>query len=175
MNCYYSRNPEPHTIQEYRVLCIYLRDWQAMSLKPMFVEKFFVIYEHMDNQVVQDLMWHGLPIPEIAPKAATSHGPETSYRPKEKVSKVTRMNRSKPPRYEAASSGAHERGMGEAAPSAPPLPTKEDNSAYERRRSGSSALKVPSKPTTHTVRFSEPKEEVSAFFPKTKRVQFAES
>ena len=83
-NCYYSRNPEPHTIQEHKVLYIYLRDWQAMSLKPMFVDKFAVNYEHMEDRVAQDLTWHGLPIPKIAPKSATSHGPETSFRPREK-------------------------------------------------------------------------------------------
>ena len=27
MNCYYSRNPEPHTIRENKILYIYLRDW----------------------------------------------------------------------------------------------------------------------------------------------------
>ena len=111
------------------------------------------------------MTWHGLPILEIAPKAATSQGLETSYHPKEKVSEVEGMNRSKSPSSEATSSRPLERSMSEAAPSAPPLPTKENNSTYEQRKSGSSALKVPSKPTTHIVRLSEPKEEVSAFIP----------
>ena len=88
-NCYYFRNPEPHNIQEHKVLYIYLQNWQAMSLKPMFVDKFAVNYEHMEDRVTQDLTWHGLSTPEIAPKAAASHGPETSYRPREKVSKTT--------------------------------------------------------------------------------------
>ena len=102
-----------------------------MSLKLIFVDRFSVNYEHMEDRIAQDLTWHGLPIPEIAPKAATSRGLETSYRPKEKVSEVTGMNRSKPPSSEAASSGAQERSISEAAPSAPPLPTKEDNSTFE--------------------------------------------
>ena len=76
-------------------------------------------------------MWHGLLILEIAPKAATLRGLETSYRPKEKVGEVTGMNRSKPRSSKAASSGAQERSTNEAAPSAPPLPTKEDNLTYE--------------------------------------------
>ena len=97
----------------------------------MFVDKFAVNYEHMEDRVVQDLTWHGLPILEIAPKAATSRGLESSYRPKEKVSEVTGMSNSKPSSSEAGSSGAHERSMGEAALSAPPLPTKEDNSTFE--------------------------------------------
>ena len=83
-NCYFSRNPEPHTIQEHKVLYIYLQYWQAMSLKSMFVDKFAVNYEHMEDRVALDLTWHGLPIPEIAPKAATSQGPETKSSPKEK-------------------------------------------------------------------------------------------
>ena len=57
----------------------------------MFVDKFAVNYEHMEDRDAQDLTWHGLPIPEIAPKATTSQGPETSFRPKEKVSKTTGM------------------------------------------------------------------------------------
>ena len=86
----------------------------------------------MEDRIAQDLTWHELPIPEIAPKAATSRGLETScYRPEEKVSGVTGMNGSKPPSFEAASSGAQERSMSEAAPSAPPLPTKENNSTFE--------------------------------------------
>ena len=136
-----------------------------MSLKPMFVDRFPVNYEHMEDRIAQDLMWHGLPIPEIAPKATASRGLDTSCNPKGKVGEITGMNRSKPSSSEAASSRAKERSMGEAAPSAPPFPTKEDNSTFEQRKSGSSALKVPSKPTTPTVRYSEPKEEPSAFFP----------
>ena len=139
-----------------------------MSLKPMFVDKFAVNYEHMEDRVAQDLTWHGLPIPEIAPKAATSQGPETSFCPREKVRKTAGMSRLKSPSSKAVSSGAHERSKGEALLSAPPMPMREDASTYERRRSGSSTLKVPSKPTTHIVRFSDPKEEVT-------RVRLAES
>jgi hypothetical protein len=74
-----------------------------MSLKPMFVDRFAVNYEHMEDRIAQDLTWHGLPIPEIAPKATASRGLDTSCNPKGKVGEIAGMNRSKPPSSEAAS------------------------------------------------------------------------
>ena len=77
-----------------------------MSLKPMFVDRFAVNYEHMEGRIAQDLTWHGLPIPEIAPKAAASRELNTSCNPKGNDGEIVGMNRPKLPSSEAASSGA---------------------------------------------------------------------
>ena len=42
----------------------------------MFFDKFAIFFEPMEEQLVQDLTWHGLSIPELAPKITTSSQPQ---------------------------------------------------------------------------------------------------
>ena len=52
---FYTKNPPPHTLVKDKVLYAYMRVTQTMDLTPMFIDKFAVFYELMENRAMQDL------------------------------------------------------------------------------------------------------------------------
>ena len=66
-----ARHPPPHSIAKGKVSYVYLRVMQNIVLTPMFFDKFAILYEPMEECEVQDLTWHGLPIPKLAPNVTT--------------------------------------------------------------------------------------------------------
>ena len=60
-----TKNPPPHTLVKDKVLYAYMRVTQTMDLTLMFIDKFVVLYEPMDNRAMQDLTFHGTPIPKL--------------------------------------------------------------------------------------------------------------
>ena len=48
----------------------------TMLVTLMFFDKFAILFEPMEERVVQDLTWHDLPILELAPKITTSSQPQ---------------------------------------------------------------------------------------------------
>ena len=73
---YLAENPLPHSIVKDKVLYVYLRVTQKVILIPIFFDKFSLLYEPMEEREVQDLTWHGLPIPELEPKVTTLTQPK---------------------------------------------------------------------------------------------------
>ena len=133
-----------------------------MVLTPMFLDKFVVLYEPMEERVVQDLTWHGLPIPELAPKVTTSTQLQGDVNRKGVVDRVV------PNSSEATSSRARTRSVGrQPVPSAPLVPPRDPFSTFAPIDEGIEAHEVPltfptiSKPT---VRISMPREEASVPF-----------
>ena len=92
---------------------------------PIFIDKFVVLYEPMDNRVVQDLTWHGMPILELAPMVTTSLHPRENINDK-RVLDGLMYDSSK-----AASSRPGAKSGDNPVPSALPIPTKIPNSAFE--------------------------------------------
>ena len=74
--CYFFRDPPTHFVVQDKVLYVYLQISPSMLVTPMFSNKFAILYEPMEEWVVKDLIWHGLPILELAPKTTTSSQPE---------------------------------------------------------------------------------------------------
>ena len=70
--CYFARNPPPPSVVKDKVLYVYLRISPTMIVTPMFFDKHAILYEPMEDREVQDLTWHGLPIPKLAPKPTSS-------------------------------------------------------------------------------------------------------
>ena len=77
-----TKNPPPHTLVKDKVLYAYMRVTQTMDLTPMFIDKFAILYEPMDNRAVQDLPWHGRPVPKFAPMVTTSSHPRENVNDK---------------------------------------------------------------------------------------------
>ena len=118
----------------------------------------------MEEQVVQDLTWHGLPILELAPKTTTSSQPRRDVNGKGVMDKVV------PNTLEAASSRARTRSVGRppCIPNAPTAPPRDPFSTFAPITRGVEAHEVPlpfptaSKPT---VKNYAPGEETSIPFP----------
>ena len=49
------KSPPPHTLTKDKVLYTYLRVIQTMAMMPMFFDKFIILYEPIELNVVQDL------------------------------------------------------------------------------------------------------------------------
>ena len=60
---YFAMNPPPHFVVKDKFLYVYLWISSTMIVTPMFFDNYVVLYKPMEERVVQDLTWHGLPIP----------------------------------------------------------------------------------------------------------------
>ena len=54
------------------MLYVYLQGMNTTKITPSIVDKFGIIYEPMEERMAQGMTWHGLPIPELAPRIASS-------------------------------------------------------------------------------------------------------
>ena len=54
------------------MLYTYLQGMNTSKVTRSIVDKFGIVYEPMEERKVQGMTWHGLPIPELAPRAASS-------------------------------------------------------------------------------------------------------
>ena len=123
---YFAKNPPPHTLVKDKVLYVYSRITQTIALTPMFFDKFTLLYEPMEEQVVQDMTWnHGVPILELVPKVATSTQPRGDVHGERVVDGVI------PNSLEAKSSRARtQNARRPLVPSAPPAPIKKPISTF---------------------------------------------
>ena len=51
LSCYYTSNPIPNTIENEKVLYVYLEGMLTMKLTPIFLDKFCIIYEPMEQRI----------------------------------------------------------------------------------------------------------------------------
>ena len=158
--CYFARNPPPHSVVKDKVLYVYLRISPTMIVTPMFFDKHAILYEPMDNKEVQDLTSHGMPIPELAPMVTMSSLPRKNVNDKRGLDGLM-YDSSK-----AASSRPGAKSGEKLVPIAWPLPTKNPISTFEHH-DGVAAHEVPTF-TPHTTRPTErmlnSREEPSAHF-----------
>ena len=54
------------------MLYVYLQGMNTSKVAPSIVDKFGIVYEPIEERKVQGMTWHGLPIPELAPRVASS-------------------------------------------------------------------------------------------------------
>ena len=71
-SCYFTKKIDSSTIEAEKVLYVYLQGMNTMKITPSIVDKFKIIYEPMEERMAQGMTWHGLPIPELAPRIASS-------------------------------------------------------------------------------------------------------
>ena len=133
-----------------------------MIVTPMFFDNHAILYEPMDNKEVQDLTWHGLPIPELAPKPTSSQS-QRDLNGKGVIDGVGSHT------SKAASSKAGTRNVGGSAfPNAPTTPLLEPFSTFVPTAGGIEAHEVPlpiPSTTIPTMRTLAPREEISLPFP----------
>ena len=72
--CYFTKTPDLGTIHEEKLLYIYLKGTNTLNLNPVFLDKFGVLYEPMEQRVVHSLSWQGLPILKVSLKPTSSIG-----------------------------------------------------------------------------------------------------
>ena len=72
--CYFTKTPDLGTIHKEKLLYIYLEGTNTLKINLVFLDKFGVLYEPMEQRVVRSLSWQGLPILELAPKPTSSIG-----------------------------------------------------------------------------------------------------
>ena len=72
--CYLTKTLDLGTIHEEKLLYIYLEGTNTLKLNLVFLDKFRVLYESMEQRVVRSLSLQGLPILELAPKPTSSIG-----------------------------------------------------------------------------------------------------
>ena len=53
LNCYCDKNLAPSTIKMEKVLYVYLKGLSSMKLTPIFIDKFGITYEPMEQRVAQ--------------------------------------------------------------------------------------------------------------------------
>ena len=58
----------------YKTLYVYLEGMLTICPQAIFVDKFGVKYEIMEPRLAQSMTWQGFPIPDLAPKTASSMG-----------------------------------------------------------------------------------------------------
>ena len=117
--CYFTKNPASHTVQQNKTLYVYLEGMMTMSPHAIFVDTFGIRYEIMEPRLAQNMTWQGFPIPDLAPRTASSSGGERISRDNSQKRYATEVSR------------------------APPM-----HSTFEPRRVEPSAREVPSRPTT---------------------------
>ena len=141
-----------------KVLYVYLRISPTMIVTPMFFDKHAILYEPMEDWEVQDLTWHGSPIPKLAPKPSSSQSKRDLN--KKGVMDGVVSNASK-----AASSRARTWNVGGSAfPNAPTAPLLEPFSTFVPTTRGTEAHEVPLTipPTTiPTMQTLAPRKETS--------------
>ena len=71
-SCYFTKKLDSSPIEMEKVLYIYLDGMNTTRLTPITIDKFGITYETMEQRVVEGIIWHGLLIPELAPRAASS-------------------------------------------------------------------------------------------------------
>ena len=177
-SCYVTKKGDPSTIETEKVLYVYLQGMNTMKITPSIVDKFGIIYEPMEERMAQGMTWHGFPIPELAPRVASSIGGEHESQRKEESRGVPLMARSPTRSHVATNSRVQERSEG-VMPSAPPMPEMHIHSTLSPRRTGPSAQEVPHRSNfTHKTnpRITDAREEASAYFPgrmihETRRVR----
>ena len=152
-----------------KVLYVYLQGMNTTKITPSIVDKFGIIYEPMEERMAQGMTWHGLPIPELVPRIASSismGGERVSQRGDESRRVSPMMARSLRRSREVMSSRAHERSEGRM-PSAPPMLELHMHSTLEPREMGAFAPQVPMRSTytqKPTMRTLDAREEASAYF-----------
>ena len=167
--CYFTKTPDLGTIHEEKLLYIYLEGTNTLKLNPVFLDKYGVLYEPMEQRVVRSLSWKGLPILELAPKPTSSIGTRI-FSPKGGDSRnVASICRSPNIAKHALSSRAT-MFVDRVMPSAPPMPETNRFSTLEWGKTRPSAHEVHSKATDHTrptpdVRFLGLGDDPSAFAP----------
>ena len=139
-----------------------------MIVTPMFFDNYATLYKPMEERAVQDLTWHGLPIPELAPRVASSMsmGGERISQRGDEVRGVPLMAKSPQKSHEATSSRAHERSEGRMS-SAPPMPEMHMHATLEPKESGPFAQQVPIRsnhPLKPTTRMIDARDKASAYF-----------
>ena len=72
--CYFAKSPDRSTTQMNKTLYVYLEGTLTMCPQAIFVDKFGVKYEVMEQRLVQSMTWQGFPIPDLASKTASSMG-----------------------------------------------------------------------------------------------------
>ena len=144
-----------------KVLYVYLRISPTMIVTPMFFDNHAILYEPMEDREVQDLTWHGLPIPELALKPTSSPS-------KRDLNKKWVMDSVVPNASKAASSRAGTQNVGGSTfPNALTAPPLEPFSSFVPTTGGTEAHEVPLPiPSTiiPTMRTSAPREETSIPF-----------
>ena len=132
-----------------------------MIATPMFFDNHDVLYKPMEERVVQDLTWHGLPIPKLAPKL-------TSSQSKKDLNKKGVMDGVVPNTLEAASSKFGTWRVGRPnVPNAQSTPPLDPFSTFVSTAGGTEAHEVPlpiPSTTIPTMRTSAPREETSISF-----------
>ena len=71
-SCYFTKKVESSIIETEKVLYVYLQGMNTMKTTPSTVDKFRIIYEPMEEEMAQEMTWHGLPILELAPRTTSS-------------------------------------------------------------------------------------------------------
>ena len=75
-SCYFMKKKESSTIEDEKVLYVYLQGMNTVKITPSIVDKFGIIYKPMEERMSQRMTWHGLPIPKLVPKTSSSIGGE---------------------------------------------------------------------------------------------------
>ena len=159
--CYFPRNLPSHSIFKDKVLYVYLRISLTMIVTPMFFDNYVVLYKPMEERVVQDLTWHGLPFPKLAPKP-------TSSQSKKDLNGKGVMDGVVPNTSKVASSRAGTQSVGRTnVPNAQAAPPLDPFSTFVPTTKGIEAHEVPLPiPTTTipTMRNSAPSKKASIPF-----------
>ena len=71
-SCYFTKKIESSTIEMEKVIYVYLQGMNIVKITPSIVDKFGIVYEPMEEMMAQGMTWHGLPIPELAPRTTSS-------------------------------------------------------------------------------------------------------
>ncbi|MCO5560573.1 hypothetical protein L7F22_014188 [Adiantum nelumboides] len=144
-NCYFTKNPDPSTIHNEKMSYVFVDGLLSMAVAPLYVDKYGIRYELMEQRAAQGLTWQGLPIPELAPGSGSSIGAG--------VISPQRSKSRKPGRSE------------KPAPSAPPMPMHQA-ATFNWDRMGFEANLESFRPTfqTPTVQTGLPHGDMSAQF-----------
>ena len=168
--CYFTKTLDLGIIHEEKLLYIYLEGTNTLKINPVFLDKFGVLYEPMEQRVVRSLSWQGLPIPKLAPKPTSSIGTGI-FSPKGGDSRNVASMQKMPNLAEDALSSRATASVDRVMPKAPPMLEINAFSTLERGKTRPSAHEVHSKATDHTrptptARFSGLADDVSAFAPR---------
>ncbi|MCO5553329.1 hypothetical protein L7F22_006850 [Adiantum nelumboides] len=145
-NCYFTKNYDPSTIHNEKMMYVFLEGLLSMTTAPLYVDKYGIKYELMERRVAQGLTWQGLPIPELAPGFASSIGAGVISPQRSEIRKPERLEK--------------------PALSAPPMPMLHA-ATFNLDKMGSATNLEPFRPTfqTPTVQIRIPHGDMSAQFP----------
>ena len=119
--CYFTKTLDLGTMHEEKLLYIYMEGTNTLKLNLVFLDKYKVLYEPMEQRLVCSLSWQGLPIPKLAPKPTSSIGTRI-FSPKggdlRNIASIRRL----PNLAEDTLSSRATMSMDRVMPSAPPMP-----------------------------------------------------